>query len=116
MSATSDLKIILLFHSCISIKSISNIVNRSVRCWQHSSLLPESVFSSRVQFKQLGEPHPAERPRAVGGAVHRLVVHQYRDAVSRELQVQLNSCGPVLTGLERDTQTRESRIYKEVIV
>ncbi|KAG7242900.1 hypothetical protein INR49_018155 [Caranx melampygus] len=39
---------------------------------------------------------------AIGGAVNSLVVHQHRNAVGCEAQVQLHSGGPIPTGLEQE--------------
>lgn len=37
--------------------------------------LPESMFSSCVQFTQLGQSHLAEWSRPVGGPVYSVIVH-----------------------------------------
>lgn len=40
--------------------------------------------------------------RAVGGAVHSLIMHQYGHSVGCEAQVQLHSSSPVPTGLKQE--------------
>lgn len=80
----------------------------------HLSPSPEPMFGSWIQFTQLWEAHLTEWSRPVCGAVHSLVVHQYGDSVCRELEVQLHTCRPVLTGLARDrwTTRKKRMIFK----
>lgn len=60
------------------------------------------MAEASVQPPQLDKRHLVHRARAVGGAVQRLVVHQYGNAVGGEAQVQLHPRGAVSAGLEAE--------------
>lgn len=61
---------------------------------------PEPVFACGVQRPELCQTQRAHRSRPVGGAVHRLIVHQHRHSICSEVQVQLHPCGSIPAGLE----------------